>query len=48
MITWKIEAKDVDTVFPLCDILEFSRKWKARIIIPGVMTIINGGISYVN
>jgi hypothetical protein len=49
MITWKVDAKDVYSgQFTLIGLLNFSKKWNACVIIPGVLTLTSGVVTYVN
>jgi hypothetical protein len=49
MITWKVDAKDIDSgQFTLIGLQQFSAKWNARVIIPGVMMLESGVVTYVN
>ena len=43
-LTWFLNPEDIGKNFSLKDVLEFSKKWQARVIIRDAMIINNGGI----
>jgi len=46
MITWIVELEDVDKRFSLQDLLAFSKKNNAKIVIKGFGVMQSGGITY--
>jgi len=48
MITWIVEKKQVDKQFSLKGLFEFSKKWKAKIIIKDCCTLESGVVTWLN
>ena len=46
MLTWIVDQKDVDSKFSLQDLMTFSKKHSARIIIKGFCTMEKGIIAW--
>lgn len=48
MLTWVVGKEDVDTRYSIQDLMKFSKKHNAKVIIRGILTLTNGIVTYIN